>query len=60
MLPLEKPLALVSPVFIFIAIFFGAQLLLPVFQWDNEITEILIPQSLEMRRSSSKKLYPGK
>jgi len=34
-------------------------LLLPAPQRD-EIIEILIPQSLETTRSSSKKLYPGK
>jgi hypothetical protein len=34
-------------------------LLLPAPQWD-EIIEILIPQGLEVTRSSSKKLYPGK
>lgn len=40
---------MIFPVFIFIAILLGTQFLLPDIQWDNEIIEILIPQSLEIR-----------
>lgn len=40
---------MIFPVFIFIAILLGTQFLLPDIQWNNEIIEILIPQSLEIR-----------
>lgn len=60
MLSLEKAWAMIFPVFIFMTILLGTQFLLPAIQWDKEITEILIPRSLEVVRSLSQKLYPEK
>ena len=57
---MERSLAVIFSSFHFMVILPGTQFLLSAIQWDHEIIEILTPQSLEIRGSLSKKLYPEK